>query len=121
MTKPRLTRPRVFVLLVFDPTTGAATRPVGALALADDRLVTSFVPYADGADTWRARLADVTPPPAETVRYWLARANGITSAIAEVESPNDDPRTAVELVVDVLLALNVTTPSGAGTREPDGG
>jgi hypothetical protein len=108
--------PRVFVLLVLDPTTGAATRPVGAVAVTETELVSSFVPYAEGADTWRDRLTGATAPPAETVAYWLDRADGITSAIQEVEPPAEDPRTAVEAVLDILLA-------GPDTREAetDGG
>lgn len=97
--------PRVFVLLAFDPATGAATSPVGALGVAGDTSYASFVPYAAGADLWRERLAAAAARPRATVAYWLDRTDEVTWALQELQVPAgaSDLRGAVERVVDVML------------------
>lgn len=96
----------VWVLLAFDPSTGLATRPVGAAGTEQDATHVSWVPLEPAADAWRQRLhPDAgTAPVRDRLAWWAEHANGVTVALAEVDPP---PATtlpaAVEAVVDTLM------------------
>jgi hypothetical protein len=103
---------RLFLLLALDPATGAATRPVGVVGVDGETVVASFLPYVAGADLWRGRLAEATATPAATIAYWLDAADGVASAIGELDADGAADGVAaspgelhglVELAVDRLL------------------
>lgn len=96
---------QVLVLLTFDPATGAATLPVGAVGLDAGRHHVSWVPLEPAVDEWRTRL---WPSPRnsmrEAVEFWAEHANGIAAAVHPVEVPASGSLVdAVEAVVDALL------------------
>ena len=98
---------RVFVLLVHDPGTGLATRPVGALGLEGERWYPSLLAHS-APEAWRERLALVTAPMAESIGEWLAEG-GVALDLVEVTPPaSPDLAGSVELVVDELLAAGGT-------------
>ncbi|HLI55906.1 MAG TPA: hypothetical protein VKY26_02620, partial [Actinomycetota bacterium] len=76
---------RVFVLLVLDPATGMATKPVGALGIEGDCHYRSLIAYT-GAEPWRERLALASSPIAEAVAEWQADG-GVALDLAEVVPP----------------------------------
>lgn len=96
---------QVLVLLTFDPDTGAATLPVGAVGVQADRHHVSWVPLEPAADEWRTRLRPSRRYSVrEAVEFWAEHANGVAVAIQPVETPATGPLVdAVELVVDALL------------------
>lgn len=101
----------LWVLLVGDPATGAATRPVGVLGATDTDHHVSWLPLEPAATPWRERLAAPSRlPMARRVAFWAEHANGLTLDLAPVEA---DPasgslRDAVEGAVDDLLAALLT-------------
>jgi hypothetical protein len=98
---------RVFLLLGHDPAVGLAVRPAGVLGLEPDGFHASFIPYEPAADSWRDRILMASVSPAEAVEEWLGTADGVAFDILEMPPPDGAPdlRTAVESVVDGLLAL----------------
>lgn len=96
---------QVLVLLTFDPDTGAATLPVGAVGVETGRHHVSWVPLEPAADEWRTRLRPSGRYSVrEAVEFWAEHANGVTVAIHPVEAPGTGSLVdAVEMVVDALL------------------
>lgn len=96
----------VLVLTVFDPATGAATRPVGAAGVdVADRAHLSWIPLDPDADPWRQRLhnRDGGAPLAERIRYWAEHGNDVTLAAIPIDTPDGDLADNVETAVDRLL------------------
>lgn len=90
----------------FDPRTGAATRPVGAVGVDDGRCHISLIPLEPAADPWRDVLNRDPDRLDRLLTHWEHRANGVTMAIAAAAAPADvDVVTAVERLVDELLCL----------------
>lgn len=104
---PVATSRQVWVLLVFDPTTGLATRPVGAVGMEGDHWHVSWLPLEPAADPWRERLhsrsGQVAVP--QRLAWWAEHANGVTAALAPIDPPPAavDLVGAVEAAVDALL------------------
>jgi hypothetical protein len=93
---------RVFALLTWHTSLGAAVRPVGVLAVdeAGDTYV-SWVPLSYAlARTWRQRLK--TPTSLKRLRAWQD-ADG-TDQLAELEVSALSVRDAAEAVMDQVLA-----------------
>jgi hypothetical protein len=96
---------RVFVLLGLDPSLGLAVRPVGVLGVEPGGFHVSFVPYEPAVDAWRDRILTAEVGPVQALESWLESADGVAFDILEVSPPDSpDLRTAVESVVDELLA-----------------
>jgi hypothetical protein len=96
---------RVFFLLAHDPFLGLAVRPVGVLGVEPGGFRVSFVPYEPAVDAWRDRILTAEAGPVQALESWLESADGIAYDIIEVPPPDTpDLRTAVESVVDELLA-----------------
>lgn len=95
---------RVWVLLAFDPTTGLATRPVGAAGVDGGAWHVSWVPLEPAAADWRGRLrpAEGLAPVAERLVWWAERVNGITAGM----TPLDPPPAAADLAGAVEHALD---------------
>jgi hypothetical protein len=103
--------PSLWVLLVADQVTGAATRPVGVLGVAGDDHHVSWLPLEPRADVWQDRLvAPSEVPIAERVAFWAQQANGRSIDLAPLDPPPGGAglHDAVEAAIDELLA------SGAG-------
>ena len=80
-------------------------RPVGVLGVEPGGFHVSFVPYEPAVDTWRDRILTAEVGPVQALESWLESADGIAFDILEVSPPDaPDLRTAVESVVDELLA-----------------
>ncbi|MEX2620260.1 MAG: hypothetical protein WD250_08570 [Egibacteraceae bacterium] len=96
---------QVLVLLTFDPATGAATLPVGAVGVHGDRHHLSWVPLEPAADEWRTRLQPSRRySMREAVEFWAEHANGVAVAIQPIEAGAGGSLVdAVETVVDALL------------------
>ncbi|MEX2621555.1 MAG: hypothetical protein WD250_15165 [Egibacteraceae bacterium] len=102
------TAPQLWVLLANDPTTGAATRPVGVLGVHGSHHHASWVPLEPAADIWRDRL-NATSAVAldDRVEFWTENANGRTVDLAPLDAPADGMalRDAVETALDGLLNI----------------
>lgn len=101
---------KTYILLGYDPETGAASRPVGFLAVDDQRMATEFVPGVD-AHVWREHIARCqeqhqtnNPSPAQ-VEALLDEANGITwGALVPDQVPDAKPDGAVATLMDEFLS-----------------
>lgn len=103
----RVGRPCLWVLLVGDPTTGAATRPVGVLGVAGEDCHVAWLPLEPATAPWRERLAAPSDVPiAEQVAFWAEHANGLTLdlTLIQLDAEAGGLRDAVEEAVDELLA-----------------
>lgn len=105
---------QVLVLLAFDPDTGAATLPVGAVGVEAGRHHVSWVPLEPAADEWRTRLwPSSRDSMREAVEFWAEHANGVAAAIQPVEVPAGGSLVdAVETVVDALLVHHGEVSAG---------
>ena len=97
---------RVLVLLAHDPRTGTASTPAGILGLEGAAHELSWVPYADGCEPWRQRVADTTAGLGEAVEAWLEMADGVGWDLVELAPAGTaDLRGDVEVAMDELLAM----------------
>lgn len=97
---------QLFWMGVFDPSTGLATRPVGAVGVQDGQWWVSWLPYVERVG-WRPRVAglvEVSDPVSE-IEGWMSACDGIGWALLAVEDPPPavDLAGAVEGCVDRLL------------------
>lgn len=100
---------QLWVLLAADPTTGAATRPVGVAGVAGHDEHVAWIPLEPAAETWHDRVTAPSPVPlAARLAWWAENANGRTLDLAPLDPPDDQVSLpdAVETALDQLLTID---------------